>query len=274
MLRLCILFLSLSVSLTWALSSNDDDWECDRPQSHCKRKNKPFLSHISKRKLKEKLRARHGKIVLFGGGAWLQQGVEQDIMITDGIADSFSVNSKNFGNGIVGVGGYLDALELKDNHFTFQYTGSIFVLPSTTISGLVTQEGLVSNLSYRYSVTYLPSFVGLKFTNKPVTGWYHATIDVGLGVDTIFTQNFQETSLTPYTVPDTLFSDNTSYSFAATVGFGLKVRPNIGAITTEIGYRFFYLGQGNLAINNMLVKNALQTGYNYANALICTVEIG
>lgn len=84
---------------------------------------------------------------------------------------------------------------------------------------------------------------------------------------------FQEHSLDGITIPDNIFSSHTSTVFSATVGFGVKMKHVFGPAPLECGYRFFYLGQGNLEPSSNQVLNALNTGSVYANALICSITV-
>lgn len=278
--KLCFLILSFSLSTTFAqthIQQECDTWDCAEFPSGERPKEEPVLSKLStssgsvSQKKADMLIARNLKGVLFAGGLWINQGANQSVLINEGFGDYFSVtHNNNVGAGIVGAGAYIDSLELETDFFTVQYTATSFFIPQTTITGFVTQEGLVTNLAYGYDIAYLPSFIGLKITDKPIDRAYHGTFDVGVGFDVIFTNNFGETSLTPYTVTDNFFSGrHRSYSFDATLGVGLKVQT--GLVPIEIGYRFFYLGQGTLPSSNTLVLNPLLTGHNFANAVICTV---
>ena len=275
--KLCIVILSFSLSSAWAQSQTDDNWDCEK--IHCqKQKEKTVFSkidissHASSRKMIDALMARNLKLALFGGGAWILHGQNQTINIDSAASDYFSVNHTNSNTGIVGAGFYLDNLELRNKRFTVQYTATAFYLPVTRIFGSGTLGETASNFTYDFSVGYLPTLFGLKFTDKPVEKPYHVTIDLGLGFDTLFVSGFHGTNVVPPTVPD-YFAKNTDYSLAATAGVGFKVYPSAYSIPIEIGYRFFYLGQGHLpAIYPAL--GPLGTGYNYANVVMLTLELG
>jgi len=74
-------------------------------------------------------------------------------------------------------------------------------------------------------------------------------------------------------VPDNAFSSHNNVTFTAMAGVGLKLNNIFGRAPLECGYRFFYLGQGDLSKNTDQLLNTLKTGNNYANALICSVIV-
>ncbi|MGL5743073.1 MAG: hypothetical protein ACRCXC_11330 [Legionella sp.] len=75
---------------------------------------------------------------------------------------------------------------------------------------------------------------------------YGFVVDVGIGPNFIQTSHYNEVALTTYTIPDNAFSPKTNTAFAATVGAGIQWNYGVGKIPLECGYRFFYLGQGEL----------------------------
>ena len=87
------------------------------------------------------------------------------------------------------------------------------------------------------------------------------------------TTGFTEQSLDGVTVKDNIFSNHTTATFSATIGAGVKINNTFGLAPLECGYRFFYLGQGNLNTNTNQVLNTLNTSTVYANALMCAIII-
>ena len=84
---------------------------------------------------------------------------------------------------------------------------------------------------------------------------------------------FKERSLDKVTVPDRIFASNTSTTFSATVGLGVKVNQFFGPAPLECGYRFYYLGNGSFNVANNQVLNNLSTGESYANAIMCAISV-
>ena len=103
---------------------------------------------------------------------------------------------------------------------------------------------------------------------------YALTLDGGIGPNFMHTSGFNETSIPGgYTNPQNIFSSNTTTTFSATVGAGIKVKQFFGQAPLECGYRFFYLGQGHLNVIDNQALNKLNTGQAYANAIICSITV-
>ena len=56
-------------------------------------------------------------------------------------------------------------------------------------------------------------------------------------------------------------------------GIGLRVNHVLGDIPLECGYRFFYLGQGELNSANSQIPHHLKTGNSYAQGIVCGIAI-
>lgn len=88
------------------------------------------------------------------------------------------------------------------------------------------------------------------------------------------TKRYSEASLDGgITIPDHAFSGHTSTEFSATAGIGIRMNNLAYGTSAELGYRFFYLGQGNLQSRTNQILDQLKTGNCYANALVLTVNI-
>jgi hypothetical protein len=217
----------------------------------------------------------HSKKSIQLGGFIASQGKAQNIDITGLIGDHFSVNkhnNSNNSNGIVGLGYYLD--DQETNRFTVSYGINAFYLARTGVNGLVTQEQLFTNLSYRYSITNYPIYFGTKALIKnKASDKFNLTLDAGIGPNIITTSSVNETSLDGITIPDKTYSGRTTATFSAMAGVGIQMNNVFGHAPLECGYRFFYLGRGSFnKLNNQLI-NTLNTGNGYANALLCTLTI-
>jgi hypothetical protein len=148
-----------------------------------------------------------------------------------------------------------------------------FYLGQTSVQGDIVQEHLFTNLAYKYDIQNVPVYAAAKaliYTNNPA---YILTVDMGIGPNFLLTSGYKETPLNNYTNLDNAFTGATTTTFSATAGIGLRVNNILGQMPVECGYRFFYLGQGNLAKNNDQLINTLNTGDTYANALVCSVTV-
>jgi len=213
-----------------------------------------------------KLSPKHTTIVFQVGGFNASQGNAQNIGIDGLIGDDFTVNHGHASNVLLGLGYYFDGLA-KDR-FNLLYGINAFYLAQTSVQGDVIQEQLFTNLSYHYSLTNYPVYAAAKMFLKNNYGKNDITFDLGIGPNFISTSHFAEKSLDGgFTLPDNAFSGQTSVAFSVTAGVGIKFN-NLLSLPCELGYRFFYLGQGSLKKNNDQLLNTLKTGNNYANALI------
>lgn len=219
-----------------------------------------------------KLKNAHSNKSVQLGGFIASRGKAQDIDINGLIGDHFSVNNHHGSSGLVGIGYCLDGQE--NNLVNFSYGINAFYLAKTGVSGLVTQEQLFTNLSYHYSITNYPIYLGTKVLIKNKTSdKYNFTLDAGVGPNIITTSSVNETSLDGITIPDKTYSGRTTATFSAMAGVGVQMNSVFGSAPLECGYRFFYLGQGSFnKLSNQLI-NAFDTGNNYANALLCTLTI-
>ncbi len=212
-----------------------------------------------------------GHLVLELGGFYATQGKAQDIQVQTLVGNHYTVKSHSQGNGLAGVGYFLDGPER--DRFKFSYGANVFFLGTTTTKGYIVEENLDTNLAYTYKIQNIPLFFMAKSIVQTKIDKLNLALDVGIGPNFIETSHYKEVPLTLFTLPDNGFSDNNTAAFAATVGAGLRFNNVAGKIPLECGYRFFYLGQGQFATNNDLIINTLKTGNNYANAVICSVTI-
>ena len=217
-----------------------------------------------------RLNPKRATIVFQVGGFNATQGNAQNVGINGLIGDYFTVNHRNASNVLLGLGYYFNGLER--NQFSLLYGINAFYLAPTTVQGNVIQEQLFTNLSYRYSITQYPIYIATKVLINTSSDKYSITCDLGIGPNIIKTSDFSERSLDGgMTLPDNAFTGQTNVAFSATVGVGIKFNNVIARLPFEVGYRFFYLGQGSLSKSNNQILNTLKTGNNYANALIFSI---
>src|SRR3990167_10539823 len=111
----------------------------------------PFL-HASSQflsSLPSKLKQGHPMLQL--GGYWGIAGDTQHINIEGLVGNTYKANNQTDGNGLVGVGYFLDWRTVR--FMQLSYGLNWFYLPKTRYSGTVTQENLFTNLSYQYDIT-------------------------------------------------------------------------------------------------------------------------
>ena len=213
----------------------------------------------------------HGHVTVQAGGYWSNQGKAQHINIVDVIGDDFTLNNGGSSNGLFGVGYFVDGNSFSV--FKMTYGVNAFYLANTSVNGDVVQESLFTNLSYSYKVRHIPVLAVAKALIDTKSPKYGATLEVGIGPNFMQANSFHEHSLDSITLPDNIFANHSSTSFSAMVGAGLRLNNIVNPAALECGYKFFYLGQGNLAATSNQVLNNLETGTNFGNALVCSVTV-
>jgi hypothetical protein len=213
-----------------------------------------------------------GEVLIQGGGFIGTSGESQHINIEGLIGNDYTLDNQNSGNGFVGLGYLFHTY--KSEKLTFDVGLNAFYFFQTDVKGDIVQEEMFENLSYEYGVTSLPVYVAGKAGFAIVPHQIAFTLDGGLGVNFLTTRNYEEKSLDGMTIPDNMFSGETTSTFSAMAGLGFKFI-NVGRspVSLELGYRFFYLGEGELNPKSDAVTDNLYTGSTFANALIFTVSI-
>lgn len=213
-----------------------------------------------------------GYFVLQVGAYQGVQGDQQHINIQGLIGDTFTVDDNHDTNALLGLGYFLDGPTL--GQFQTSFGVNAFYLAPVSTSGDVLQEDYFDNLSYSYRVRDYPVYAMIRSVINLNPSKYALTLDAGIGPNFIRASNFKEQSLDDgITIPDNdLFSAHTATALSETIGVGLRINDVFGQIPLEIGYRFFYLGQGRFSINNDQVLDTLNTGKAYANAIICSIS--
>jgi len=206
-----------------------------------------------------------------GGGYGSHQGKAQNVAITGLIGDHFSVTDQNDTNTIFGVGVLVDGW--KRDRYGIDYGINVFYLAKTRVTGTITQEFLFTNLAYQYYVSHLPvyafakGYVNTNYNNLAVT------VDAGIGPNFMYTTQYADSPLNANTLPDNAYVGNvTTTVFSAMAGIGLKLNV-MGQVPVELGYRYFFLGEGQLKPRTTQILNNLKTGNASAQALVLTVSI-
>ncbi len=211
----------------------------------------------------------NGYLMFELGGFNANQGISNHIGIVGAIGDDFTVTKANNQNVLFGLGYYRDAY--IQPHYTMQYGVNAFYLPQTAVEGNVIQEGLYTNLTYRYYITNFPVYLDGKILLPIENTKLDVTVDIGIGPNIMYIDKFTEASIEG--LPDQIFGSNTKVTFSATLGVSIKFKNVYKTIPIEVGYRFFYLGSGSLSTTNSQATNSLNTGDNYAYAFIVSTNL-
>lgn len=213
-----------------------------------------------------------GDLLIQGGGFIGNSGESQHINIEGLIGNQYTLDEQSTSNGFVGLGYLFHTY--KSQKLTFDVGLNAFYFFQTNVKGDIIQEDMFENLSYEYGITSLPVYVAGKAGFAIVPHQIAFTLDGGLGVNFLTTREYQETPLDGITIPDDMFTGETTSTFTAMAGLGFKFL-NVGRspVGLEIGYHFFYLGEGQLNPKSDQVLDNLYTGSTFANALIFTISI-
>ncbi len=132
---------------------------------------------------------------------------------------------------------------------------------------------MYNNLSYTYLTYNIPIYALAKttfeFSKLPTPIFF----DVGVGPNLLLISKYSEQIINPDSLPDDAFSSSTNVSFSVTAGVGVHMDKIISNHPLECGYRFFYLGSGQLALNNNQYLNKLGTGQIFSNSILCSIKI-
>lgn len=206
------------------------------------------------------------------GMAFNDMGKSQDVRLQTLPDARFTINQRNHNdNGIFGLGLSRRVMENENANFSFGLLA--FYLFQTSVTGNIYQAKVINNLGYRYTVENLPIYFHGKtqFTlDKTPTPLY---LDVGLGGNFMSIGHYQEWPTLPQVRPDLAYNSNLNITFSVTIGAGLTFMNAFGSAPLSCGYRFFYLGSGELSIRNSQYATPLSTGASFSNAVICSVTI-
>lgn len=206
------------------------------------------------------------------GGFIGSQGKQQVIGIEDSLGNEYTVKDKHHGNVLLGLGYYFEGFENKA--FELDYGINAFYLFNTKVNGDIIQEQIFTNLDYSYKISQVPVYAAIKGSFKNKADRCAITFDAGLGANFITTSDYVEHSLDAgFTTPNNTFSGKTTGKFSAMMGVGFKINDVIYDSDLELGYRFFYLGKGELNKELATDLDALSTGNIFANALVLSLSI-
>lgn len=215
---------------------------------------------------------REGNVAAHLGAFRTTQGKSQSIGIDQAIGNTYTLSQNHGNNVLLGLGYYLPEFHYSSAGFTFGL--DVFYFPKTAVKGEVIQEELFNNLSYKYTITYLPAFISVKAILNNDSNNFAPTFSLGLGPDIIRTNNYREQSLDDdITQPDDAFTGHTQVTLSGMAGVGLKMNKLFKNNPVECGYRFFYLGHGQLYTKTNQLLSNMKTGSTYANAIFCSVYV-
>lgn len=152
------------------------------------------------------------------------------------------------------------------------YGLNAFYLAPTYVKGNIQAEGIFDNVAYSYKTQHVPVYAATKAFIKTNSSKYDLTFDAGIGPNFMRIGSYKEVTQSNSEAMDN-FKSNNDVTFSLTLGAGVQFNNVIGKLPLECGYRFYYLGEGQLTANNTLFTNTLKTGDIYANALVCAVTI-
>lgn len=198
------------------------------------------------------------------------QSYTQDIAINCLIGNRFTAIDSLSLSGLVGVGYLVKGYDSET--FGFDYGLNGFYL-SNSVSGLIIQEHLYPNLAYSYKVNHFPLYATAKLHTKTPLDKIALTLDAGLGPNFMQSGHYQEKPLDPIILPDNAFLGHANTTLSAMAGVGLRLPPLSVLSSFEVGYRYFYLGRGELTPRTNELLNTLNTGTNSAHALILTATV-
>lgn len=213
-----------------------------------------------------------GELSFSAGYFNAETGRQQHIDIVDLVGNNYWVHKKNDGNFLIGLG-YM-ANNWDFSRFNLGLGVKAFYLGKTKVTGVIEQENIYTNLAYKYDITHIPIYAMARASLSPFSPNYTFNLDGGLGVNVLTTNAYDERSLdNGVTIPDFSFSGHTRTRFSATAGVGIKFNNLLNTAGIELGYRFYYLGQGNFEPKTGFILNRLQTKDIYANAVVLTISI-
>lgn len=205
---------------------------------------------------------------LFGG----ESGKSQTIAIENLLGNHYTVHDGSSSNGLLGLGYLFHAI--NHEHIKLDAGINAFYLFDMEVSGDVLQELEYENMSYSYKMTNLPVYAEAKATFLEHRKRYGLTLNAGIGPNFMTTRNFHEKPLESGIIVEDNYSGKTTTSFSATAGIGVQFH-HLGhsPVSLELGYRFFYLGEGEFDNENDSYLSTFKTGTTIANAFVVTLLI-
>lgn len=215
-------------------------------------------------------KATNANLVWQLGAFYSTQGQQKHINIQDLVGDDFTVTKSHDRNVLIGFGYYINGI--NNPNYKLLYGLNAFYLPKSLVKGYVIQESNFANLKYQYSISHLPVYIAGKTIFNTNIENAKIVVDLGVGLNLLQINEFEEMSNdNNITLPDNAFSGKNRLTYSATAGIAWRINQAFNNIDMDIGYRFFYLGRGDLQKENSQFLNSLSTGNIYAHALVLTL---
>ncbi len=210
-----------------------------------------------------------GQLNLSLGGAHIEQGQEQLINISKTFGNVHTVSQQKDTVFLAGAGYFFDAFSRQTMDVSMG--ASVYYLNSATVNGLIYLERTFPNLSYQYKTTNVPLYANAKAVLTDQSKRLSFVVDVGVGPNFIKTHDYRESSIDGgVTIPNQAFHGDTQVKFSAMAGIGLRLNQVWKNTALEVGYKYFYLNEGELNPRPQ-VLNHLKTGNADAHALTLTL---
>lgn len=206
-----------------------------------------------------------GKWLLELGGTYSSQSPTQVIAISEGsLGNIHSVYRSKDLRFLTGLGYFFDIL--VENPLSIGFGPQIYYQGKNNTAGLIFIERAFPNLDYLYQTKNIPFYAALKAKWQGQDEVSSLVFNLGLGPNFVKTKGYYERSLDDgVTIPNQAFSGQSRTHFSAMAGLGLQFKIPNNKFAFEIGYKYFYLGEGALKPRPGFL-NSLTTGYQNTHA--------
>lgn len=204
------------------------------------------------------------------GGTNIQQGAQQLINIQSSFGNIYTVNSNSDNVFLIGVT-FLKPVAI-DAPALFSFGASAYYFSPASVTGTIFLERNFPNLSYHFETQNIPLYATGKAVLIKQDNPFSLVLDAGIGPNFMQTQNYYERSLDDgITIPNQTFKGSSTIKFSAMAGLGIKLNNLDKLSLVEFGYKYFYLGEGQLNPHTQ-VLNHLSTRTINAHALVLTLR--
>jgi len=206
-----------------------------------------------------------GYLSLEGGVYHGKIGEAQDVETAGLFIDRYDIDSTYHNAGLIGLG-YFFCLPQSPVYFGV----NAYYLTRTTVKGTIFIDQIFPDLNYSYTIKQFPIYASVKAT-LPFNNGNGINLMAGVGPNIIKIQNYNEfVNEGGLTAPLDTYDSTTSVRLSAMAGIGITFSDFSNGLPIELGYRFFYLGDGALESNFDDVED-LNTGAMFAHALVVSI---
>lgn len=205
------------------------------------------------------------------GGADVLQGEKQLVNIQNSFGNIYTVDSISKSVFLVGVSALTPVVKKQDSMLLSLGVSAYYLSPSN-VQGTIFMEQSFPNLSYRFNTQNIPLYATARGVfrsqqTKPIS----LVLDAGIGPNIIKTAGYEEHSLDAgVSIPNQTFSGSSTVKLSAMAGIGVRFVQINEHTTMELGYKYYYLNEGQLNPRPQ-VLNHLSTGTINAHALVLTL---